>query len=94
MDVLIHRLLDLEADLSSSPDHTHPASSLSLLLAQFTQVSKFVSNYCLAQLYDSFALSVPRLCGHLWPLLEELTLVTVLGGPVSLMTRGIRLQPP
>lgn len=46
MDVLIHRLLDLEADLSSSPNHTHSASSLSLLLAQFTQVSMSISNYC------------------------------------------------
>ena len=45
MDVLIHRLLDLEADMSSSPDHTHSASSLSLLLAQFTQVSMFINNF-------------------------------------------------
>lgn len=39
MDVLIHRLLDLEADLRSSPDHAHSTSALSILLAQFTQVS-------------------------------------------------------
>lgn len=38
--MLIHRLLDVEADLSSSPDHTRLSSALSLLLAQFTQVKR------------------------------------------------------
>ena len=94
MDVLIHRLLDLEADLSSSPDHTHPASALSLLLAQFTQVCELVMVKYLPLLCDSCSLPVPRLYGHLWPLLEGLTLATVLVGPVSLMTRVTRLQPP
>lgn len=40
MDVLIHRLLDVEADLNSSSDHTHHTLSLSILLTQLTQVSK------------------------------------------------------
>ena len=63
MDTLIHRLLDLEADLSS-PDLANPTSALSLLLAQFMQVSKLVKSVFHINTTHAY-LFLLRLCGHL-----------------------------
>ena len=39
MDELIHKILDVEAGLNSSPNHTHHTSTLSFLINNLTQVN-------------------------------------------------------